>query len=161
MREFESSHSSQPVRRLEILPSAIPEMPANGGLLRIGGWSLDSGFGRFRLGLADSLRQTFEKLPFFGRLRLDVLRLNGIDDIGDGEIEFSQYSEVEALRDRRRVEIRALRPEDRNDLIAAVRRIGTDSLYRRFFIHSQWVQWVGTKTGSLSSDAALAPGRIA
>ena len=47
--------------------------------------------------------------------------------------EFSQYSEVGALRDGRRVEIRALRPEDRNDLIAAVRRIGTDSLYRRFF----------------------------
>ena len=66
MREFESSHSSQPVRRLEILPSAIPEMPANGGLLRIGGWSLDSGFGRFRLGLADSLRRIFEIFPFSG-----------------------------------------------------------------------------------------------
>jgi hypothetical protein len=65
------------------------------------------------------------------------------------------------LRDGRRVEIRALRPEDRNDLIAAVRRIGSDSLYRRFFIQSQWVQWLGRKTGSLSSAAALAPGRIA
>jgi len=66
MREFESSHSGQPVRRLEILPSAIPEMPANGGLLRIGGWSLDSGFGRFRLGLADILRRIFEIFPFSG-----------------------------------------------------------------------------------------------
>ena len=47
--------------------------------------------------------------------------------------EVSQYSEVGALRDGRPVEIRALRPEDRDDLIAAVRRIGTDSLYRRFF----------------------------
>jgi GNAT superfamily N-acetyltransferase len=47
--------------------------------------------------------------------------------------EPAKYSEVEALRDGRRVEIRALRPEDRDDLIAAVRRIGTDSLYRRFF----------------------------
>ena len=47
--------------------------------------------------------------------------------------EVSQYSAVGALRDGRRVEIRALRPDDRNDLIAAVRRIGTDSLYRRFF----------------------------
>jgi hypothetical protein len=47
--------------------------------------------------------------------------------------EFAQYSEIEALRDGRRVEIRVLRPEDRDDLIAAVRRIGTDSLYRRFF----------------------------
>src|SRR3984893_4190469 len=35
IRRFESSRPSQPVRRQEILPSAIPEMPANGGLLRI------------------------------------------------------------------------------------------------------------------------------
>jgi RimJ/RimL family protein N-acetyltransferase len=47
--------------------------------------------------------------------------------------ELAKYSEVEALRDGCRVEIRALRPEDRDDLVAAVRRIGTDSLYRRFF----------------------------
>ena len=47
--------------------------------------------------------------------------------------EFAQYSEVETLRDGRKVEIRALRPEDRDDLLAAVGRIGTDSLYRRFF----------------------------
>jgi RimJ/RimL family protein N-acetyltransferase len=47
--------------------------------------------------------------------------------------ELAKYSEVEALRDGRRVEIRALRPEDRDDLVAAVGRIGTDSLYRRFF----------------------------
>jgi RimJ/RimL family protein N-acetyltransferase len=45
----------------------------------------------------------------------------------------SQYSEVGTMRDGRRFEIRALRPEDRDNLIAAVRRIGTDSLYRRFF----------------------------
>jgi hypothetical protein len=72
MREFESAHSSQPVRRLEILPSAIPEMPANGGL-RIGGWSLDSGFGRFRLGLADSLRRIFEIFPLRRSLVSGVL----------------------------------------------------------------------------------------
>jgi len=47
--------------------------------------------------------------------------------------ELASYSAVESLRDGRRVEVRALRPEDRDDLIAAVRRIGTDSLYRRFF----------------------------
>ena len=47
--------------------------------------------------------------------------------------ELAKYSEVAALRDGRRVDIRALRPEDRDDLVAAVRRIGTDSLYRRFF----------------------------
>jgi len=47
--------------------------------------------------------------------------------------DFSKCSEIESLRDGRRVEIRALRPEDRDDFIAAVRRVGTDSLYRRFF----------------------------
>jgi RimJ/RimL family protein N-acetyltransferase len=47
--------------------------------------------------------------------------------------ELAKYSEIEALRDGRRVDIRALRPEDRDDFVAAVRRIGTDSLYRRFF----------------------------
>jgi GNAT superfamily N-acetyltransferase len=45
----------------------------------------------------------------------------------------ANYSKVEAMRDGRRVEIRALRPEDRDDLLAAVGQIGTDSLYRRFF----------------------------
>jgi hypothetical protein len=38
--------------------------------------------------------------------------------------EFFQFSEAEALRDRRQMKIRALRPEDRNGLIAAVRRFG-------------------------------------
>lgn len=47
--------------------------------------------------------------------------------------DLAAYSEIESLRDGRRVEIRALRPEDRDDLLAAVRRIGADSLYRRFF----------------------------
>jgi RimJ/RimL family protein N-acetyltransferase len=50
-----------------------------------------------------------------------------------GMSELAQYSEVETLRDGRRIEIRALRPEDRDDLLAAVGRIGADSLYRRFF----------------------------
>jgi hypothetical protein len=45
--KFESSQVSQPVRRLEILSSAMPEMPANGGLLQIGGRSLDSKFSHF------------------------------------------------------------------------------------------------------------------
>lgn len=48
-------------------------------------------------------------------------------------LELANYSEREVLRHGRQVEIRALRPEDRDDLVAAVRRIGTDSLYRRFF----------------------------
>jgi len=47
--------------------------------------------------------------------------------------EAARYSSVEALRDGRRVEIRALRPDDRADLIAAVGRTGAESFYRRFF----------------------------
>ena len=48
-------------------------------------------------------------------------------------LELANYSEREVLRDGRQVEIRALRPEDRDGLVAAVRRIGMESLYRRFF----------------------------
>ena len=44
-----------------------------------------------------------------------------------------EYSAIEALRDGCRVEIRALRPDDRADLIAAVGRTSDRSLYRRFF----------------------------
>jgi ribosomal protein S18 acetylase RimI-like enzyme len=47
--------------------------------------------------------------------------------------ETAEYSAVELLRDGRRVEIRALRPDDRDDLIAAVGRTSDQSLYRRFF----------------------------
>src|SRR6516162_1201348 len=48
-------------------------------------------------------------------------------------LEAANYSACETLRDGRRVEIRALRPEDRADLIAAVARSSAQSLYRRFF----------------------------
>jgi len=48
-------------------------------------------------------------------------------------LEAANYSACETLRDGRRVEIRALRREDRADLIAAVGRSSTQSLYRRFF----------------------------
>ena len=44
-----------------------------------------------------------------------------------------EYSAIEALRDGCRVEIRALRPDDRVDLIAALGRTSDRSLYRRFF----------------------------
>ncbi|WP_262299905.1 GNAT family N-acetyltransferase [Microvirga sesbaniae] len=43
------------------------------------------------------------------------------------------YSATETLRDGRTVEIRALRPEDRAGLLAAVGRSSDKSLYRRFF----------------------------
>jgi GNAT superfamily N-acetyltransferase len=43
------------------------------------------------------------------------------------------YSAIEPIRNGRRVEIRALRPEDRDALRIAVSRASTQSLYRRFF----------------------------
>jgi RimJ/RimL family protein N-acetyltransferase len=45
----------------------------------------------------------------------------------------ANYSCIEPLRDGRRMEIRALRPDDRDELLAAVKRIAAPSLYRRFF----------------------------
>ena len=48
-------------------------------------------------------------------------------------LEAGSYSAFETLRDGRRVEIRALRPNDRAELIAAVGRSSGQSLYRRFF----------------------------
>jgi RimJ/RimL family protein N-acetyltransferase len=48
-------------------------------------------------------------------------------------IDAAGYSASETLRDGRRLEIRALRPEDRADLLAAVARVSTQSLQRRFF----------------------------
>ena len=48
-------------------------------------------------------------------------------------VEPSNYSAVENLRNGERIEIRALRPQDRDDLMAAVDLTSSDSLYRRFF----------------------------
>jgi RimJ/RimL family protein N-acetyltransferase len=45
----------------------------------------------------------------------------------------AEYSAIEMLRDGRRIEIRALRPDDRAALVAAVGRTSERSLYRRFF----------------------------
>jgi RimJ/RimL family protein N-acetyltransferase len=47
--------------------------------------------------------------------------------------EAAKFSSIETVRDGRRVEIRALRPDDRADLVAAVGRTSAQSLYRRFF----------------------------
>ena len=47
--------------------------------------------------------------------------------------EAAGYSVVETLRNGRRVEIRALRPDDRAGLVAAVGRASAQSLFRRFF----------------------------
>jgi GNAT superfamily N-acetyltransferase len=48
-------------------------------------------------------------------------------------VEAATYTAVETLRDGRRVDIRALRPDDRAELLAAIGRTSPESLYRRFF----------------------------
>jgi RimJ/RimL family protein N-acetyltransferase len=45
----------------------------------------------------------------------------------------ANYSAVETLRDGRQVEIRAFKPSDEADLLAAVDRTSGRSLYQRFF----------------------------
>jgi RimJ/RimL family protein N-acetyltransferase len=47
--------------------------------------------------------------------------------------EPANYSAYDKLRDGRSLHIRALRPEDRDAMLAAVTRTGTRSLFRRFF----------------------------
>ena len=44
------------------------------------------------------------------------------------------YSATEQLRDGRNVEIRALHPTDKDDMLAAIGRTGAQSLQRRFFV---------------------------
>src|SRR5437588_12438478 len=46
--------------------------------------------------------------------------------------ETANYSVFQALRDGRWVEIRALKPDDRHDFLAAVDRISAQASYRRF-----------------------------
>ena len=48
-------------------------------------------------------------------------------------VQARDYAATETLRNGRTVEIRALRPEDRAGLLAAVSRTSEQSLYRRFF----------------------------
>ena len=48
-------------------------------------------------------------------------------------IEASTYAVAETLRDGRRITIRALAATDREAMIAAVGKVGQNSLYRRFF----------------------------
>lgn len=47
--------------------------------------------------------------------------------------EPASYSASEMLRDGRPIRIRALHPEDRDAMLKAVSRTGTQSLFRRFF----------------------------
>jgi RimJ/RimL family protein N-acetyltransferase len=46
----------------------------------------------------------------------------------------ADYSATERLRDGRTIEIRALRPDDREDMLAAIERSSMQSLQRRFFV---------------------------
>lgn len=48
-------------------------------------------------------------------------------------VQAREYAATEILRDGRTAVIRALRPEDRADMLAAVGRTSQQSLYRRFF----------------------------
>jgi GNAT superfamily N-acetyltransferase len=48
-------------------------------------------------------------------------------------LEAAKYSAVELQGNGRRIEIRALRPDDQAELIAAIDRTSAQSLYRRFF----------------------------
>ena len=47
--------------------------------------------------------------------------------------EARHYRAIEQLRDGRQIEIRALRPDDKDDMLAAIERTSTESLQRRFF----------------------------
>ena len=48
--------------------------------------------------------------------------------------EARHYRAIEQLRDGRQIEIRALRPDDKDDMLAAIGRTSTESLQRRFFV---------------------------
>lgn len=52
---------------------------------------------------------------------------------GDAQKHAASYAARERLRDARQCEIRALRPDDRAELVAAVGRVSAESMYRRFF----------------------------
>jgi len=48
-------------------------------------------------------------------------------------MDSARYSASETLRDGRSIEIRALQPGDRDELLSAVGRMSVESIYRRFF----------------------------
>src|SRR5215204_5051150 len=79
-------------------------------------------------------------------------------------LEAAKYSAVETLRNGRQVEIRALRPDDRADLVAAVGRASAQSLYRRFFgvRHSftEFAFFGGVPRSILYNNTRLAVARI-
>ena len=54
-------------------------------------------------------------------------------------MNMATYSMLDTLRDGRRVEIRALQPDDQADFAHAVSRASGRSLYRRFFVLKRYV----------------------
>jgi len=52
-------------------------------------------------------------------------------------LQARDYTTIEPLRDGRTIEIRALRPDDRAGMVAAVGRTSQQSLYRRFFAYKR------------------------
>jgi RimJ/RimL family protein N-acetyltransferase len=62
------------------------------------------------------------------------------------DLTFQSYCAVERLRDGRNIDIRALRPDDETQMLAAVSRTSPQSLYRRFF---------GPKKGFSESEKAF------
>src|SRR5262245_1179762 len=48
-------------------------------------------------------------------------------------MDAASYTAVETMRDGRRFDIRAFRPADRDDMLAAASRTSAQTLYRRFF----------------------------
>lgn len=48
-------------------------------------------------------------------------------------VDAATYLRFERLRDGRRFEVRALRPQDEPALVAAIKSVSTQSLFRRFF----------------------------
>lgn len=67
------------------------------------------------------------------RSSADAKRLRPLSSDVSALLDAANYSAIETLRNGKRIEIRALRPEDRDDFVAAVGRASSQSLYRRFF----------------------------
>jgi RimJ/RimL family protein N-acetyltransferase len=53
---------------------------------------------------------------------------------GSPTLDPARFSVIETLRNGTKIEIRSQRPQDRNDLEAAVASMSDESLYRRFFV---------------------------
>src|SRR5512143_3575342 len=57
----------------------------------------------------------------------------GLPTAMDATMDLAQYSAMETMRDGRPLEIRALKPADRDGLLSALNRMSDESIQRRFF----------------------------